>query len=395
MEKLDPTEEELRAEADFLCRDSRFRQALWDHYRQPDQERDGAALNTAIHPHDQMLTHSLRHHRDSNAALSQYYNVALQQHFAARQILQTFFPNPGADFAFLDFACGFGRLVRFLSFSLPAANIWVAEIQKNALAFVAQEFNVQTMESSASPEQFQAGRRFDFIWVASLFSHLPADLFQRWLQRLVSLLGPQGILCFSVHDQVLLPAGLNLPAEGILFSPHSENDELDGSSYGTTFVSEAFVRHAICKASGEGHPYFRIPKGLAHEQDIYVVPKTHERDLSGLRAFRRGPWGWVDERRISESGQLYLRGWAASLDDGVLPAVEIKVNGILHLCPTGLQRDDVGKVFGDDRLRGAGWEFNHRLDGKFREAWVEVTARTAANEKALLYAGKLPPLRAG
>lgn len=388
MENIDPIEQDLRAEADALCRDERFKQAVWRHYR-PENGVIGRGLNTTIHPNDQMLLHSLRHHRDPNAALSQYYNVALQQHFAAQQILQTFFPNPGANFAFLDFACGFGRLVRFLTLSLPDANVWVSEIQKDALAFVTQQFNVQAVESSANPEQFQAGRRFDFIWVASLFSHLPPDLFQRWLQRLLSLLTPQGMLCFSVHDQALLPPGLSLPAEGILFNPHSENSQLDPKIYGTTFVGESFVGQALHKASAEGHPYFRIPKGLAHEQDIYVVPKAQNRDLSGLQAFRRGPWGWVDERRILESGELYLRGWAASLDDGVLPAVEIKVNENLHLCPTGLQRDDVRKVFGDDRLGPVGWEFKHPLDRKIREVWVEVTARTAANERALLYTGRL------
>lgn len=389
MENRDSTEQQLHAEADALCRDHRFRRAVWDHFQRLGNGNTGMALNTAIHPHDQMLIHSLRHHRDPNAALSQYYNVALQQHFAAQQILQAFFPNPGLDFAFLDFACGFGRLVRFLTLSLPTANIWVAEIQKDALAFVTQTFDVQALESSASPEQFQAERPFDFIWVASLFSHLPPGLFQRWLQRLVSLLSPQGILCFSVHDQALLPVGTSLPETGIVFNPHSENAELDPKTYGTTFVGENFVRRAIHEVSGEGHPYFRIPKGLAQEQDLYVVAKSSGVDLSGLQAFRYGPWGWVDERRILESGELYLRGWAASLDDGVLPAVEIRINGIFHQCPTGLQRKDVCQVFGDNRLESAGWEFSYPLDSKVREVWVEVTARTVANERALLYGGSL------
>ncbi|ADJ28179.1 class I SAM-dependent methyltransferase [Nitrosococcus watsonii] len=389
MENRDPTEQQLRAEADALCRDHRFRRAVWECFPGSGHESMGMALNTAIHPHDQMLIHSLRHHRDPNAAVSQYYNVALQQYFAAQQILQAFFPNPEPDFAFLDFACGFGRLVRLLTLSLSTTNVWVAEIQKDALAFVTQTFNVQALESSASPEQFQAERQFDFIWVASLFSHLPPGLFQRWLQRLLSLLNPRGILCFSVHDQVLLPVGASLPETEILFNPHSENAELNPKIYGTTFVSESFVRHAIHEVGGEDHPYFRIPKGLAQEQDLYVVAKSSVVDLPGLQAFRYGPWGWVDERRISESGELYLRGWAASLDDGALPAVEIKVNGTLHQCPTGLQRKDVRQVFGDDRLEFAGWEFSYPLASQAREAWVEVTARTVANERALLYVGSL------
>jgi SAM-dependent methyltransferase len=386
--QTDATEIALTAQADAIGRQSWFREVIWRHVRGLPADVGIDRLNTVIHPDDQMLLHSLRHHGDAQVALSQYYNVALQQYNAARQILHGMFA-PGERIGILDFACGYGRLLRFLSLMTPPSEIHASDIQPDAVAFVTQQFGVHGVPSHSEPERFEPGHRFDFIWVASLFSHLPEHLFHRWLAQLLSLLTPRGVLCLSVHDECLLPPNLSLPPEGIFYSPNSENRDLDPSIYGTTYVGEAFVRRAIARATGDDRPCFRIRKGLAHEQDIYTVASDASRDLSALNGFRRGPWGWVDERSASESGELYLRGWAASLDDGVMETVTISVDGVPHLCPTGLIREDVGRVFNDDRLVTAGWEFRLALPRGRDAVVVEVSARTPADEIALLYTGLL------
>ncbi|WP_018233526.1 class I SAM-dependent methyltransferase [Thioalkalivibrio thiocyanodenitrificans] len=380
------TEQDLLQQANRICESRPFREALWRHLPDPETHGDPGRLDAHIHPRDQMLLHSLRHHGDAHVALSQYYNVALQQYNAMRQILHLFHPPPHEGLRFLDFACGYGRLIRLLSLSMPARNITACEIQPEAVDYVRERFGVRGMLSHLDPEQFKPGETFDFIWVASLFSHLPEQLFHQWLARLWALVNEHGALCFSVHDAALLPEGLELPDPGILYGEGSEIPELGPAHYGTAYVSEDFVMRAVRTATGGEANCFRIPKALAHEQDIYVVTRS---DVSGLAAFRRGPWGWVDERRVSPEGELYLRGWAASLDDGPLAHVNISVNGQPHTCPTGLPRDDVAHVFGDARLRPSGWSFHLDLAGNTR-AQVEVTAITAAGEKALLYVATLP-----
>jgi alkanesulfonate monooxygenase SsuD/methylene tetrahydromethanopterin reductase-like flavin-dependent oxidoreductase (luciferase family) len=82
--------------------------------------------------------------RSSGAALAQYFGVALQQHRSPQQIIRALF----ADLAKL----------------LPDT-------------------------------------KFDFIWVASLFSHLSGPLFDAWLAKLSDSLSPRAVLCFSVHDE--------------------------------------------------------------------------------------------------------------------------------------------------------------------------------------------------
>ena len=379
---------QLYERARSMCGDAFFREVVWQHC--PYLETAAASsLNLAIHPDDQMLWHSLRHHRDANAAFSQYYNVALQQYNAAQQILRSLFPDAGNRIRILDFACGYGRLLRFLTLSLPSGNIWASEIQPEALAFVCDNFKVTGISSDTDPQAFQPDRSFDLIWVASLFSHLPGRLFEAWLQRLTACLEPDGILCFSTHDACLIPDGAPPGEDGILFRPFSENADLDVSNYGTTYVSEDYVKGVVSKVCGADRGCFRIPRGLAHEQDLYIVAAAPGRDLSVLRSFRYGPWGWVDERALRPSGELYLRGWAASLDDGALEAVDITVDGRRFRCPTGLPRDDVAQVFDDPRLSSSGWEFHHRPAAGLGPVRVVVSARTQADETALLFTGEM------
>ena len=287
----------------------------------------------------------------------------------------------------LDFAHGYGRLLRFLGLAMPASRIWAAELQSDAVAFVQQAFGVQTLASNADPARFVPGRQFDFIWVASLFSHLPEPLFRAWLAKLVSLLMPRGVLCFSVRDAALLSVGETLPSSGIAYLECSENVELGTDIYGTTYADEAFVRRALHLATNDTRPLHRLPRALANEQDLYVVAADPQRDLSVLAAFRRGPWGWLDRRSLSASGELWLQGWAASLDDGAVECVEIDIDGRQHRCATGLTRPDVGAVFADVRLDNAGWDFHCGLGEGVRSTQISASARTGWGETALLYAG--------
>ena len=135
-------------------------------------------------------------------------------------------------------------------------------------------------------------------------------------------------------------------------------------------------------------PFVRLPRGLANEQDLYVIPRSATRDLSGLAGFRRGPWGCVDICR-TRGRELELIGWAASLDDGPIGSVSIRVGGRDHTCPITVDREDVPAVFSDPRLRRSGWEFRVRMDND--ADFVVVSAASARSEQALLYAG---PIRA-
>lgn len=378
---------ELRRAADRQLAHRRLAGVLHQHCPYlPDAVRP-EQLATGIPAGCQMLEFSLRHHQDAALSVSQYFAVALQQYQTVRQIIKRVFGDR-TDLQVLDFACGYGRLLRFLRHSLEPALIWAAEIQPEAVDHVVEQYGVHGLYSTAVPEDFRPDQRFDVIWVASLFSHLPDGLFQRWLARLAGLLKPGGILCFSVHDEALLPEPAALPESGLLYYDRSENESLDGQIYGTSFVSEDFVRAAAASAFGPGLRCRRFRKLLAHEQDVYICTGAAGPDLTGLEDFRRGPRGWLDVHR-QDNDTLLLEGWAASIDDAELESLEIEFAGQSLCIAADQPSPDVARVLGDPRLECCG--FSCRLPWPASEAapYLVISALSRAGERALVFAGQL------
>ncbi len=349
---------------------------------------DRLAVDVDVDPRCQMLAHSLRHHDHPGAAWSQYYNVALQQFSMLCQVRERLAGRWPASPRVLDFACGYGRLTRLLVHAVPAERIWAAEIQPEAVSYLSRRFGVHGLVSPPGPEDFTPDRQFDLIWVASLFSHLPESLFRRWLKRLLTQLSSDGVLCFSVCDQAILPAGMHMPSDGLLFFQSSEIDSLDREIYGATYVTESFVRAAIADLAGADRPIWRIPRGLAHEQDLYIVAGDDSMSLPDLDDIDRGTWGWVDLRQRQPDGSIELAGWAASLDHG--PADEVMVSAAGQVWRTGcnLIRPDVAESLGNPALAPSGWSLTI-APAVHGPQEVIVCAKVGEYPPALLFSGEL------
>ena len=120
----------------------------------------------------------------------------------------------------------------------------------DAVKFNIEQFGVTGRVSVHDPNDLHWNERFDFIVVPSLFSHLPESTFAGWIAALYRLLTDDGILVFSVHGDYLQGPDGSMPESGILFHHQSESATLDKSEYGSTFVTEAFVRDQIQKSDG-------------------------------------------------------------------------------------------------------------------------------------------------
>jgi len=345
-------------------------------------------VGTELHPSCQMLAHSLRAHQDASMAVSQYFGIALQQYHTAAEIIRRLERTCPAP-AILDFACGYGRLLNLLIHDVPPDRIWASEIQPDAVSFAVEQFGVHGLLSSERPEDFEPGRSFDLIWVASLFSHLPPGLFQRWLQRLSGLLSPQGIMLFTVHDQALLPTDMEMPESGVLFIEGSENADLSTEIYGTTFVTEDYVRAAVSDVLGDRHSCMRLPRLINYEQDAYVIGGSPNRDLTEFADVPRGLRGWLDERSIGQDGALHLAGWAASMDNDQPVRVEISVDGRPQPCQTGEARPRVAEVLGKPGLSHCGWSARIELPRDRSETYLRIIARNNRGQRALIHAGAL------
>src|SRR6185295_18922355 len=211
----------------------------------------GVAPARAIDARDEMLDFlAAAQAGDRERGLCQYFRSGASIADSLGQVLRWRFGEPGRPVRILDFASGYGRVTRFLVRKIPPELVWVADVYADGVRFQEERFGVHGLVSTVRPEDFSCGERFDAILVTSLFTHLPEERFVAWLRVLLGLLIPGGLLAFSAHSPEVLPAGVEMPAGGFLFQPVSESGSLDKSDYGSTWVTEAFVRSALERATG-------------------------------------------------------------------------------------------------------------------------------------------------
>lgn len=97
----------------------------------------------------------------------------------------------------LDLPCGYGRVLRMLKAAFPEAALTACDLDKGAVDFCAGVFGATPVYSAKNPVEIQLDRSFDLIWCGSLFTHLPEELWDRFLAFFGSHLKPRGILVFT------------------------------------------------------------------------------------------------------------------------------------------------------------------------------------------------------
>lgn len=322
-----------------------------------DQTKSPLTFKSTICEEDEMYLYSLQNSKgDSDRARVRYYSLGRRIRDAVKQVVEWHFQSFDQVSSFLDFACGYGRFTRFLLQEMPAEQIWVSDIYAGAVQFQSEYLGVNGIVSTSQPENYQIEKKFDCILANSFFSHMPERTFADWMQTLYSLLTPGGLLMFSVHDESLLPPHVKMNEQGILFSPASESRTLDGEEYGTTYVTEQFVRKILDKVSNEQAVVHRIKQGICRFQDLYVVSNQPEREASRLN-FYHHPDGHLDVAYFTPLNRLHLEGWAADFNpEGRIEEIQVLVNGeIMQRCRPFFNRPDIAKHFQTQAAFHSGW----------------------------------------
>lgn len=103
----------------------------------------------------------------------------------------------------LDFACGHGRVMRWLRAAFPDAQLTGSDIVTDGVDFCAQTFGARGVYSDLAPSPELFGERYDLIWVGSLFTHLDRDRWVDFLDLLHELLAPDGVLVMTTHGDLV------------------------------------------------------------------------------------------------------------------------------------------------------------------------------------------------
>lgn len=345
-------------------------------------------FNVNIHANDEMFSYLCNAYGNQEQALVKYFTSGREMLNAVTYIINWKFSHFQNVSAFLDFACGYGRFTRFLIQEFPARRVWVSDIDANAVQFQKEQFGVNGIVSFSRPEDYPVERKYDAIFVASLFSHLPEKLFVPWLEKLYSMLSDNGVLMFSVHDEDIMTPDMVMPTSGIYFANYSESRYLDNRDYGTTWVTESFVAGAIAKASQGKAKYHRIKRGLLI-QDLYVVINAADRDFSDFN-FGLKPRGYLDSCILTKPNELTLSGWATDTStlDGSTTEIEVIINGrIVQKCMPFLPRPDVVEVIKNERSLISGWTCSCYLGSKsdFSQDILTLKMKSKDNIERILH----------
>jgi SAM-dependent methyltransferase len=339
-------------------------------------------LNRAIDERDDMLDFAITlFEHDRDRAVTNYFQNGIEQFRLVRHIASW----RGPMRRMLDFASGYGRLTRFLVHEQLAEEVTVSDILEGGMEFQREQFRVRTVLSATVPENFVAPEQYDLIFVASLFTHLPPATFTRWLRRLTELLTPAGLLIFTVHDESISPE----PFEGGLkFESRSESRVLDVDDYGSTWVTEAYVREQVA-AVDSGFACVRMPRALAEWQDVYVVSPSPIENAPP----RRVPKGFVDRFEITEEG-VRLHGWATAVYARADRVDVFLDDEIVATTRDFAPRPDVAAWVGVDTATDSGFEvvIPHGRIRSFRYQVVTISAFTPDDEERILYLGTLDSL---
>jgi len=349
------------------------------------------SVSTVMHNDDEMFIYTLRHSRDRDQAVRHYMRTGKEFLDGVNQVVKWRFGGFGGLDSFLDFACGYGRFTRFLVNKLSAERVWVSDISAAAVRFQEDQFHVHGVVSALQPNNVSFGRRFDCVFVLSLFTHLPEATFITWLQKLYSLMNEDGVLIFTVHDESLR-TDLKMPESGFCFEEDSEIDTISKQDYGTTYVSEAFVRAAIMQATDGRGSYRRIPRGVARHQDMYIVVNSSTSQSAEFE-YAWCPVGHLDVCKVVASNLLNIGGWAGDFTPGgKVEDIQVLIDGeVIQRCFPSVSRPDVVAFYdGDLRFSTSGFSCCCRIPEHASESSA-LTVRVASNKglSTILYHNRI------
>lgn len=170
----------------------------------------------------------------------------------------------------LEFAAGFGRFTRHLSRALPG-RISCSDVVPGSVEFLRARFGVEGFESASDPASVRWPRRYELVFVLSLFTHLPLERWAPWLRRLAEAVEDDGLLVFTTHSpEQALEQGVVFDADGAFFIASSESTALTARDYGTTFTTRERVGREVAAALPSAGIEI-VPHAFWHGQDAVVV----------------------------------------------------------------------------------------------------------------------------
>lgn len=149
----------------------------------------------------------------------------------------------------LDWGCGSGRVLAFLSDLLPGTELYGADIDREAIAWIAAQLPaIQFSPCGADPPLPFSEESFDLVVAVSVFTHLTREAQLAWLSEIRRVLAPGGFLLATTHGPFASRYGYERPPSGMTsdgFDDSIRDRTLEGVApadyYRATYQTQAYT----------------------------------------------------------------------------------------------------------------------------------------------------------
>lgn len=244
----------------------------------PPRSIDG--LPGRVHFNDFMLE------GDSPEAVDKYRTRALNVIAAIERALERCGKGFGDVRSWLDFGCGYGRVLRFLVQRVDPDRVYASDVIHEGVDFCAAEFGVRPIYSRPELAQLNVGT-YDFVYAISVITHLNEPNSREFLRLLRDWLEPGGIVLFTTHGQWSLQ-NLSFYDDGYEARRREIEDGVrergiafveyhhyGNAGYGMTWHSREHIEASIRDLHGDSmRLIMHEPHGLDGHQDIFAYQRV-------------------------------------------------------------------------------------------------------------------------
>jgi SAM-dependent methyltransferase len=221
------------------------------------------------------------YHNDGmyNGDAAHYFKVGLSAISCINEAVES--ANLERVGSILDLPCGSGRVLRFLIYRFPEAEITACELARGPVEFCVRTFGARPAFSSLNLDEVSLRKEFDLIWCGSLITHLNARGIVSLFQLFRRHLAPDGLMIFTTHgdfvhgripaqdfDYGLTPEQIKRIGAGYPNTGYGFEDYPGEEDYGVSLTSPEWIRSRILELGGLREVLFK-ERGWDNHQDVF------------------------------------------------------------------------------------------------------------------------------
>jgi SAM-dependent methyltransferase len=216
----------------------------------------------------------LRFRVGESISVQDFLHIGRATAMAIRQALSMAGRPLEAAGAILDFGCGCGRTLLWLTQWFPEQTFYGTDVDACAVQWCKRHIGAHFSVNSPEPPLSYPECSFDLVYAVSVFTHLSEQDQCKWLHELRRILKPGGVLLLSVHG----PSSWSrlsqeerdiLRRQGFLFKRSSKLRGIVPEWYHTAFHSRDY---ALQSFSRYFKPISFMENGLGF-QDLVVLER--------------------------------------------------------------------------------------------------------------------------